>query len=259
MRGIISGASSIPNTFDSNSSTAAIAVDYFKTLLDKALLVSILLACGIFAQNITPSKDSLKIYNNSLMSSFDWLMVRNNGDDTVWIDSAALLFDVFDTTGLSMFLEYGSIETMWNERHGDSPREIHWTMQQTGDVSFSLKNPFDTLDVQKPCTIAPGDSASIGWLQIGFCFICNSLPTYPLYMHGVLRCWFSSAEVVDIGLYSQDWREPVQVTGVAPVRHTAGGTPGGGVYLINGRRLSDTKVPEGRVRLRNRLVHRSRK
>jgi len=162
------------------------------------------------AADITLSKDILRVYNNPVMSWTDGLTVRNSGNDTVWLDSAKLLFDEFDTTGLLYFIKNNTIQTTWLEMYGNSKSlDYTWTMGSLDGKSFRLERQGTTVGLRKSLTTAPKDSSMISRLQIGWCFICGSMPKYPRYLRGVLRLYFSSAAVVDIRLTSEDLRPGV--------------------------------------------------
>jgi hypothetical protein len=68
--------------------------------MKKLLLFVFVMVNYVFSDDITLSKDSLKVCNNKFSSLRDGINMTNNSDHTISLDSAYLLFDNFDTTGL---------------------------------------------------------------------------------------------------------------------------------------------------------------
>lgn len=176
----------------------------------KRFFATILAFAAIAAADITLSKDSLRVYNNPVMSSTDGLTLKNTGGDTVWLDSAQMLFDEFDTTGLSMFLKNSTIEATWLEQYAvDNYMNYTWKMNTLDGKKYRLESLDAASAGRKSLTTAPDDSTRLSRLEIGWCFVCSSMPRYPRYLRGVVRLWFSSAATVDVRITSEDLRPMV--------------------------------------------------
>jgi hypothetical protein len=150
-------------------------------------------------QALALSKDSLKVYNNSISSFMDLITINNNSEDSIVLDSAYLLVDIFDTTGL-----YGKIETHWVEHnYGD----FKWYLKKTGENKYKLeKNYFSPNDTAVPLRFFPKDSCVLMGLRIGNYLVSSQIPKYSKYLKGSLQLYFSNNQIVNIRLYSDDLR-----------------------------------------------------
>ena len=222
----------------------------------RILVVCLLLMAAAYGEGIGISKDSLLVFNRPV-SSTDGLNIYNNTSDSTWIDSALMLFEVIDTTGLSYFLENNKLQTVWREFHiGSEHHLVTWNMTGIGENRYTLHDENEGLLPSNACRIGPGESASINQLQIGFCFVCNSMPRYPQYVKGVLRLYFHAGEQLNIHLYSVD----LGPTAVAAAGRSAGSfaeakeVRGAGCrFLVNGRKVDDAGVRYNRRRFSNLL------
>ena len=90
-----------------------------------------------FANDITVSKDSLKVYNDLLSSFADIITVRNGSALTVALDSAYVLLNEFDTTGMASRLSgNGSMEVCWIDTINKC--DFLWHLNETEGNRFRL-------------------------------------------------------------------------------------------------------------------------
>lgn len=188
------------------------------------------------ADGITVSKDSLWVYNNSVLSRSDGVIFYNYGIDSVVLDSLVIQVEEFDTTGLQpgKTLEAGWIEFMFTDSLGTS---CQVPVMIREDSSFLIEWETGGTAAGPLSRFGPGDSVSFGHFQIGQCLVCSELPTYPKYVRGNLYLYFDNGDAVELQLYSDDWREPIKVrrSFQSGRQNVFGATLF--VYLINGRRI----------------------
>ncbi|MBN1576505.1 MAG: leucine-rich repeat domain-containing protein [Chitinispirillaceae bacterium] len=177
----------------------------------KYLLIAIILACGIAAQDITVSKDSLKIYNNHVSSFADGIVFTSIASAATALDSAFVVIDDMDTTGSTRYVTDDRLQARWRENLGTSIY-FYWDLTRKGANEYRM-----TLQSSSPADTQPllfsmqDEQRGIAMLEIGGCLGCSGLPTwYPPYFKGTLALYFSNGQTISLRLYSEDLRKPVQ-------------------------------------------------
>ena len=179
------------------------------TVMAKYLLITTMLAFGIAAQDITVSKDSLKVYNNLVSSFADDITFTSNVPTAIRLDSVFLLIDEMDTTGLSWDITEERLQGRWRESLG-SPLWFNWDLERNGEKKYRMmlqsSSPADT---QPLYFDGQGTQRGIAMMAIGGCIRCSGLPPrFPPYIKGMLVLYFSNGQTVSLRLYSDDLREP---------------------------------------------------
>jgi hypothetical protein len=182
------------------------------------------------AQDLTVSKDSIKVYNNSISSFADEVIFTSQTSTPVHLDSMFILIAEMDTVGFAWAFQQKLMQVEWKGNYGSTQRYL-WKMDSVGPDKYKLikqefRPPTDT-----PLTFSgSGTTSRMFFLQIGFCFVCDRTPAYPKYIKGTMRLFFSNSQVVELKLWSQDLR-----TGVKTRNYST-------TQLLNSRRFG---VPEG--------------
>jgi hypothetical protein len=210
-------------------------------------------------QDITVSKDSMQVYNNSFSSYADQVMFTSHSSATIRLDSAFVFISQMDTVG------YGrnGLELAWTPLLQASQQFV-WTMTGMGQDSFRLvKKVFYPLSSAEPLFFSGvGTGCPRYFLQIGSCFQCDVFPKYPRYLRGTLRFFFSNGQSLDLRLWSQDLRTAVRkrevVVPTYPVGYYEAQTVNGKLttvnfYSINGKNIT-TEVMKGNYFQRNGIV-----
>jgi hypothetical protein len=213
----------------------------------KALFPLLLIAGSLYSQDITLSKDSLWLSNSLAFSRLDLITVHNSSATTITLDSAEIVVGYMDTTKLSWIISMDKLEFAWRWS-AMSPYFI-WSLKQKSAGLYGLKKEYFIPSDSVPLTLGPDETKNICRGEIGFCFICNSLPTYPLYFRGTLKLYFSNRQAVSIKLYTSDLRTGVVVKNIVPVKSPTPRTRSD--YLINGR-----KIPQKSDLFNRRDIHR---
>jgi hypothetical protein len=209
----------------------------------KALLTILIFSSILYAQDITVSKDSIQVYNNSLSSFADQITFTSHSSTPIHLDSAFVLVEDLDTTG------YGRprLELAWRATQPMSQQFV-WGMDTAGPNNYRLVK-----DVFYPGTTEPlvfsgnGATSQIFFLEIGFCFQCELFPKYPRYIKGKLKLFFSNGQIMELKIKSNDLRTAVRNRiGVSVSGHGQTNKPYEGNsrfrYLANGRRVENCKA-----------------
>ena len=191
-----------------------------------------------FSNDLSLSKDSLKVYNNSFDSFRDQIIIKNNSNDSIFLDSAYLLFDVFDTTGM-----HSKIKTHWIEyMYGD----FGWDLIEIGKNKYKLeKDYFSPNDTAIPLRFFPKDSCVLLDFQIGNYLVSALMPIYPKYISGFLQLYFSNNQIVEIKLYSDDLR--ANTISNITVRRNNHIELNHEYYLLNGRKILNANKNTKRI------------
>lgn len=161
-----------------------------------------------FSNTITLSKDSLKVYANTMSSFRDQITIKNSSEDTIALDSAYLLFDTFDTTGMSSSLPPNdTFECFWIDQINE--RDFSWYLHEIDANTFKLTKKYFSPDSAKQLRCSPNDSCDLFDFQIGIFLVSAHYPIYPKYVKGSLLLFFTNNETVTIKLYSDDLRTNV--------------------------------------------------
>ena len=227
-----------------------------------------------FADDITVSKDSLKVYNNDVSSVADMIVIKNNSDRTIDLDSAYIVLSEYDTTATQPYLlQGGTMEIHWADPIKKS--DFGWYCNEAAHNIFKLsKKYFSPNDTAVPLHTTSGDSCAIVKFRIGFNLVSSRIPMYPNYVYGTLQLFFNNNQVVTIVLYSDDLRVNTVIkcgrngTDANACCHT--------YFLINGKKIVNAELTPnnfilkvdqyGRLKLNtvnlvthsNRMVHRDR-
>ena len=201
-------------------------------------LVLMAYTLGLFAQDITVSKDSLWVYNSIVSSKADEVIFTSESSAPITLDSARIVVDEIDTTGLPAGQR---MEAAWSANPAMNPFFI-WHLESAGNNEYLLKKgSFLPSGVDMPLTFKKnGDSSRIFKFSVGYCLLPECRPLYPRYLRGALQLFFSNSQVVALRLYSDDLREKtsaymtkreksIALRNVNAVRD---------VYSINGKKLS---------------------
>ncbi len=174
----------------------------------KSLLSVVMLVFVTNAQNITVSKNSLKIYNNPVSSFADEIRLQNQTAAAVDLDSAFLLVDEMDTTGSGA---YGGLGERFYIRWKliNPVRCDMWSLDNFTADTYRLKPSSSSSSIRPSLYFAaPGDSLVVGFVEIGTCLGCSGIPTwYPPYFRGRLQLHFDNGQVLIIRLDSDDMRK----------------------------------------------------
>jgi hypothetical protein len=165
---------------------------------------------GIFADGITWSADSLRICNSLIFKESDSLVFKNNTSNAIYLDSAYVLMDEFDTSGMTPFSGISNFELHWIENsennHGG---DFGWIMEELDKNKYKLNKSYFYPVNSVPISLIPGESCEITQFKIGIHLVSEYPPQYPKYLHGILRLFFSNAQFVDIIIYTNDVRTPI--------------------------------------------------
>lgn len=152
-----------------------------------------------YSNDLILSKDSLKVHNNPLDTFIDQIIIKNTSDDSIILDSAFLIFDIFDSTGM-----LDNIEAHWME---DMYGDFGWFLNEVGKNKYRLaKNYFSPNDTAIPLHFFPKSSVVLLDFQIGLNLVSSQIPIYPKYIKGSLQFYFSNKQILEIKLYSDDLR-----------------------------------------------------
>jgi hypothetical protein len=148
------------------------------------LFLSVLMMGGTaLSQNITTSKDSLRTCNPLTSVCSDSVMLVNHTATAVYLDSAFILFDEFDTAGSGRYGLDGRLQVQWTERN--SPKgKTSWKLEKTDEHLYIVKQQISS--VLNPVSLyfsGQDDTLQIASLEIGTCLGCSGIPTRsPLYI-----------------------------------------------------------------------------
>ncbi|MBN1308368.1 MAG: leucine-rich repeat domain-containing protein [Chitinispirillaceae bacterium] len=174
--------------------------------MSKPIPITILLSIDIFAQGITLSQDSLKIYNNRLSSFAGTIAITNGSQDVVQADSIHLVIQEIDTAEWAGHIIGEGLEVSWRDYINQS-RSFFWNTELIAEDTFRLVLRASAPEGAVPLVLNARDSCVMFMLQIGRCLGCSGLPTgLPAFFTGRLILFFSNGEEKVISLYSEDLR-----------------------------------------------------
>jgi hypothetical protein len=187
-------------------------------------------------EDIRISKDSLWVYNSYISSKADAITLKSNSSAAVRLDSANIIVEEMDTTGLGLS-PGSSMEVAWGANSGLTPFFI-WNTESIGNNEFTLKKRSFLPQGSEPLSFKQaGDSSQIFKCSIGYCLLPECRPLYPTYFKGKLKLFFSNNQMVTVKLYSDDLRTPVRASvrrgSIATSKNTAIA-----VFSIDGRKIS---------------------
>jgi hypothetical protein len=155
------------------------------------------------AQDLTVSKDSIQVYNNLVSSSFaDQVTFTSHSSAPIRLDSVFVMIAEMDTAGYG----HKEFQIAWNSALSGAQQFV-WTMDSIGPNSFRLAKRVFYPSTAEPLVFSGnGQPGQISFLEIGYCFICEVFPMYPRFVKGSMRFFFSNQQVVDLKLWSHDYR-----------------------------------------------------
>jgi hypothetical protein len=171
----------------------------------------ILLLCSFAsAQDITLSKDSIRVYNKSEGSFTDLVTFTSHSSSPVHLDSAYVRFAEIDTPGFSQIMSHNLLEVFWKSSVS-AWEAFYWTMDSLGQGLYRLKEKaFDPSPAEPLVFSGNGSTAEIQGLEIGLWLFGETAPKYPKYINGTMTLFFSNGQAVELKLWSQDLRTAVR-------------------------------------------------
>jgi hypothetical protein len=183
----------------------------------KPIFVFTLMCAILQAQDITVSKDSIRVYNNPIMSMADWVLFYKHANTAINLDSAYLHIDEMDTTGQGL----PSLQLSWKSNRPFTARQFVWGLKPLAGNDFRLEKAVFYPSADQPLAFSLSDTINeIFMLEIGFCFQCELFPKYVSLFGGNLKLFFSNGQTVALRLFSYDMRLPVRTRPAAAQRHT---------------------------------------
>lgn len=199
--------------------------------MSKPLLTVLILCSFLSAQDITVSKDSILVYNNSLSSFADEVIFTSHSSTPIHLDSAFVLIEELDTIG------YGRprMQVAWNSSTPQA--QFVWQMDTAGPNNYRLVKDVFYPGTTEPLVFSGNEATSqMFFLEIGFCFQCQLFPKYPRYIKGLMKFYFSNGQMVELKIKSNDLRTAVR----RPFRgYSAKTGMDRAVFLINGRMVAN--------------------
>jgi hypothetical protein len=212
--------------------------------MSKPLLITLLFCSFLSAQDITISKDSILVYNNSFSSFADEVIFTSHSSTPIHLDSAFVLVEEIDTVG------YGrpGMQLSWRPSL-QSNQQFVWAMDTAGPNNYRLvKDVFYPYANAEPLTFAGnGTTLHMFYLEIGFCFQCQLFPKYPRYIKGLMKLYFSNRQMVELKIKSSDLRTAVRNRNLVSISDKGQAHNGNFRYLANGRRVSDNLMRQRKI------------
>jgi hypothetical protein len=160
------------------------------------------LVLAAFAQDITVSKDSIQVYNNFVSSYVDEVAFTSHSSATIRLDSAYVTITESDISPLSS--KFG--EMSWRSTLSGTQQFV-WILDSIAPRTFRLnKKGFEPPASQPLVFSGTGQTSRMSLLEIGYCFICEVYSMYPKFIKGTMRLFFSNQQIVDLKLWSRDYR-----------------------------------------------------
>jgi hypothetical protein len=174
------------------------------------LLLVALAGCGFGAQDITISKDSLKIHNNPVSSFTDNVVFQSNTSTVISLDSAFITIDNMDTAGSAGYVRDDRLQVRWRE-HLEMPDVFNWDLKKIGSNQFRMRRRDTSSSDMPPLYFSTQlHLRRIVLMEIGGCLNCSGLPKWHSpFFSGTLVLYFSNGQTKSLRLYSDDLREPV--------------------------------------------------
>ena len=171
-------------------------------------LLLIICTAYSFSSEVIVSKDSVNVGKNYSSTIADRLFVINLTKDSIALDSAYVILDIIDTSGMGNYMIKNSqIEIYWMEYKNKS--DFGWYLNEISKNKYKLyKNyfyPNDAIPVMCP----PEDSCDLTRLQIGIYLESAHYPVYPNYLHGTILLYFNNNQTASINIYSDDLRTSI--------------------------------------------------
>jgi hypothetical protein len=205
--------------------------------MTKSTIILVFLCWGVFADNITLSKDSL-VLPSMHMSGWphDSVTLKNTGPGQVWLDSAILTITLMDTGKAGISLPRDGLEVEWSEYHGGKfVKSPYWKLQHITNNDYFLTK--GTSVIENPLLLeASGDSIQIANMQIGGNF-WGDVPHYPENFKGTLRLYFNNGQTVSLTLHAYNAATSIR-QGTSFFSPKISGALRKTNHLVNGRQLS---------------------
>jgi hypothetical protein len=208
--------------------------------MHKSFLAITALCAAAFAQDITVSKDSIRVYNSLISSYADEIIFTSHTSAPVHLDSAFVIIDEMDTIGFTWAFLQKLMQVEWKGNYGSTQLYL-WKMDSVGPDKYKLMKQEFRPPTDTPLSFSgTGTTSRMFFLEIGFCFICDRTPAYPKYIKGKMQLYFSNGQVVELKLWSNDLRTGVRNRGFQMQysafshQHSAFSYR----FLANGRRVS---------------------
>ena len=191
----------------------------------------------IFSGSISISKDSLKVCNNLSSSPGDYLIIANHSEDSIALDSAYIIIDSMDTTGMTdQLMPEGKLEAFWREPSNKS--DFGWHLDEIETNTCKLTKDYFYPNDALPLRCAPDDSCDMHDFMIGIYLVSAHYPIYPNYLKGSLLLYFNNQETLTVKLYSDDLRTDVISERRAMNRINSNCSVG--YVSLNGKRIKNT-------------------
>ena len=211
----------------------------------KNFLFSVILVFSIAAQDITVSKDSLRV--NGTVNTLDTVTITNSGADQVFIDSLLVHFDSLDTTQLFFSLD-DMFEAILVELYNGTPMTHFDQMKSLGNNLFSVNFLAES---RPPFPIPPGGTTKLANVRFGN-FTHSAVSRCPNYLEGTLYFYFNNGYVDSLMIYADNLQTTITKRS-PPVRKRTSISGNRAQYLINGRKIIPNAAGVNRVHIRHRL------
>jgi|GEM_PF-4554062 hypothetical protein len=188
-------------------------------------------AVALGADGITKSQDSVEICNSLGSCAADTLVLTNNTSGAAALDSAYVLVEQFDTSGMGMhFVQYG-FDACWFE--ANFTKDFLWRSERVGSDTFKLSKQYFYPRDAVPLSMGPGESCTMVRLQIGLYLVSAHYPVLPKHFRGTLRLHFSNGQIVSVLLRTKE--PPTGITHAGFAKPSVSPIPTHSYFLANGR------------------------
>jgi hypothetical protein len=195
------------------------------------------------AQDITISKDSIKVYNSFYSSFADVVTFTSHASGAIHLDSALVLNAEIDTVGLSSAIVYFGIEVAWRTSSPAS-QMFTWTLDSAGPNTWRLtKKAFSPTNAEPLSFSGNGSTSQMFSLECGIFLFGETMPRYTKYINGTMRLFFSNGQIIDLKLWSQDLRTAVRKRELVASKEKPAPHNNNFRYLVNGQRISAIDMP----------------
>jgi hypothetical protein len=161
-------------------------------------------------EDLTVSKDSLRVYNNLAMSFADEVVFTSHASAAIHLDSVRIAISEMDTVGFSHAISINGFQACWRT-NVPSVQSFVWTMDVTGPNTYLLtKNIFDPGSAEPLVFSGNNTTSQIVGLEVGMFLFGETRPQYPKYFRGTMMLYFSNGQVLELKLWSQDLRTGVK-------------------------------------------------
>jgi hypothetical protein len=195
------------------------------------------------AQDITISKDSIKLVNSFYSSFADVVIFTSHASGAIHLDSAFVLNAEIDTVGLSSAIDYFGMEVAWRTGSPES-QMFAWTLDSAGPNTWRLaKKAFSPTNAEPLSFSGNGSTSQMFALECGSFLFGDAMPKYTRYIKGTLRLFFSNGQIIDLKLWSQDLRTAVRKSEFVASKEKPSPHNSNFKYLVNGQRISAIDMP----------------